>query len=351
MRVFSSCLIVGAALCVVGCGNRATSEGGSATEARVVLEVRPPAENADLYIATQAELARGDEVLAAAAEALSLADKWGVTDNAAAAAKLAPMVTSARVGDSALIELVVTAADETASAEIANAVAKAFVSWSMDEEEAKFEKRRDALQEKIEAQKKKLEGSRQKMLDVMEQHKITDLGAPDRSEPLGQKRESFALTRQVDDLRTKVEALMDLDGDQLIEAAVDLGIANPALNTHYPKLQNLKLTKAQLSSSGLASKHPKVVAVDRELTEVEEMLVGAVDLATKTLKAQLEMSEISLENQKLSAKAVEEDSRDLKLRDLKFQEAKAEYERLKGKLAELEDVEIAPDPQEPVISR
>ena len=49
------------------------------------------------------------------------------------------------------------------------------------------------------------------------------------------KKREFNAEINIQDLRTTIGALADLDGDELIESAVDLGVQNPTLTTRYPE--------------------------------------------------------------------------------------------------------------------
>jgi len=330
MRV-SLILLFGAALLAASCERRnATSSGDGEYRGRVVLEVRAPVENSEIYIANQVELAKGRTVLEAAAEKLGLAKRWGEKDAAAAAAKLAPMVKTARVGESSLIELIVDRPKPAEAAEIADALAEAFVQWAGDEARAETEAVLEKLEQKIEDQQEKLQESRKRMLDLMEEHKIVDLDPPPAAN-------NIARAELPQGLRTAILALERLKGDELIEAALDLGLQGPTLNTRYPEYRNLVLARTALLNSGLGSKHPKVVSIGRQIDQVQRMLIDAVVIAKDGLETQLEIAEKASAASERTAKEVAKEQRTEKEASLDYIDLKSEYEREKQRLQEVKE--------------
>lgn len=299
MRVFCVGALAVALSFSMACGKRGEKSGdsGSGHRARVVLEVNPPADEADagMFVETQAQLATTRVVLVAAAQDLDLAERWGEPDLDGAVAKLEPMVKSARIGESKLIELVVEQPDADEATEIANAMARAFVDLLVRAEQQRSEARLERLQSDLDEQRTKLEESRQKMLDIMEKNGVIDIGLM----PVGGQDDSDeAKAKELARLRASLGALDSLEGDDRIRAAIELGILrdSKAAGESFSRLQNIQLARHQLEDSGVGTQHPKVVALEAEIEVVRSRLLAQVDASERAVRTRLDVEQVATES-------------------------------------------------------
>ena len=197
----------------------------------------------------------------------------------------------------------------------------------------------DTLQNELEVQKDKLEESRVKMLDTMEKFNVVDLslgspawlrgGQPDTGIGrivMSAKQREFEAEAEIQNLRTTIKALRELSGDELIKAAVNLGVQDPTLTQRYPEYQNLLLAKTQLLEGGLGAKHPKVVSVEKQIEMTQTMLLDAVDTTKKALGTQLAMAEQTYANSKETKERTEKESLRERRQSIDYIEAKKDYE-------------------------
>ena len=273
-------------------------DGAAGHRAKVLLNVRSAGENPEQFIATQAVLIKGQSVLEAAAEGLGLAERWGVTDAAAAAARLAPSVSAAPIERTSLIELAVRLPDAAEAAEIANAIAETFVTRVTESEALRANEQLEKLGKQIEEQQTAVDKKREAMLKLMEEHKIIDLSLNNPPWGPGQQQGGLApglpkaeIEAAVANLQTTIDALESLSGEQLIKAAMDLQLTQPELAVGYPEYQKLLVSKQTLLQSGLGSKHPRLVALEQQISSLRQMLLKAGESARDALRSQLELTE------------------------------------------------------------
>ena len=188
------------------------------------------------------------------------------------------------------------------------------------------------------------------MLDKMEQYRVVDLqlGTPSwlrGSQPntgigslvMRAKEEEFTAEGSIQDLRTTIKALQDLDGDELIKAAVDLGVNNQTLTKRYPDYQTALLTRESLRESGVGNKHPKSLNLDRQIELLKEMLLEAVDTAKSALGTRLSMAEQTLLNTKATKEGIEQRSLRERRENLEYIDAKKDYELSKEVLNKMQE--------------
>ena len=280
------CLAVAGAL--VSCSK--SGDGPVVYRARAVLQVVPEkgatAAARTAYIVTQAELARGREVLERVAAGLGLAAKWELEDPAEVLARLSLMVSSARVGESDLVEIAVEGPEPQEAADIANAAAESFAEWRREVELGEVEQALDRLEAERAAQEVKLEESRRRMLELMEKNAIIDLGAG--------TGDDGGAAAEVAQLRAVLRALDELEGDDLIRAAAELGGQGLTLTENYPEYLDLRIQERALLEGGLGTRHPKVVATSRSREALGRLLVEAVEESKKSLEMRLAIAERKL---------------------------------------------------------
>jgi len=299
MRVFGFGALAVALFFSMACGKRDSNGAGAGGDhrARVVLEVNPPADEADagMFVETQAQLATARVVLVATAEDLDLAGRWGEADIDGAVAKLEPMVQSARIGESKLIELVVDRPDAGEATEIANAMARAFVDLLVRAEQQRSEARLERLQNDLDQQRAKLEESRQKMLDIMKEYDVIDLSLTPVE---GQAGSDDAEARELARLRASLGALEELEDDDRIRAAIELGIMRDekAAGDAFSQLQDIQLARHELEDAGVGTQHPKVVALEAEIEAVRSRLLAQVSASERAVRTRLDVEEATSES-------------------------------------------------------
>jgi len=326
-----------------------------ASELEVFRETGSVADTADAsphmtFMQTQFEIIKSRKTLMLAINNLDLTQELGATDDQQAFVILKNKVNTENVRGTDLIDIEVYHTDSKLAADIANEVATSYRVRRVDEMQERAARALDTLTNQIEKQKVKLDKLRALMLDKMEQYRVVDLqlGTPAwlrGSQPntgisslvMRAKEQEFTADGSIQDLRTTIKALQDLDGEELIKTAVDLGINNPTLTKRYPDYQSARLARVALIESGVGQKHPKVSNIDRQLELLQEMLLEAVGSAKGALATRLSMAEQTLLNTKATKEGIEQRSLRERRENLEYIDAKKDYELTKEVLNKMQE--------------
>jgi len=302
------------------------------------------------FMATQFEIIKSRKTLLRVINNLELVQEFGVLNEQEAFQILKQKINAENVRGTDLIDIEIYYTDSKFAADIANEVAKAYRVRRVEEMQERASLALDTLTNQIEKQKSKLEKLRATMLDKMEQYRVVDLqlGTPSwlrGNQPntgigslvMRAKEQEFTAEGSISDLRTTIKALQDLDGDELIKAAVDLGVNNQTLTKRYPDYQTALLTRESMRESGVGNKHPKSLNVDRQIELLKEMLLEAVDTAKGALGTKLQMAEQTLLNTKATKEGIEQRSLRERRENLEYIDAKKDYELSKEVLNKMQE--------------
>ena len=300
------------------------------------------------FMQTQFAIIESKENLDRVITEMKLLEEWGVSTELDAYKRLVKKLRAQDVRGTDLVEIEFFDPDPKLAAKLADAIAE---SYQLRREEIEKDQANQALEElelQVKAQEKLVDDSRDKMLRLMKDSHIVDLGSgrpnwmtggglqtgTDQIVMAG-KMDEYKSKAEMESLRNTIDTLMELDGDELIKAAVQLGINNPTLATRLPEYETAIITEGQMLNSGLGRKHPKVLAIRGTIDMLKGMLVEAVKTTKETLGTQMEMAEKTLESVKLTKKNAEADSLDEKRRSIEYLATRDEYELHKALLAEL----------------
>ncbi|MCP4849595.1 MAG: polysaccharide biosynthesis tyrosine autokinase [Verrucomicrobiaceae bacterium] len=326
-----------------------------ANELEVFRETGAIADNANAsphmtFMQTQFEIIKSRNTLLLVINNLNLVEEFGVLNEQDAFAILQRKIDTENVRGTDLIDIEVYYTDAKLASDIANEVATSYRVRRVDEMAERASRALDTLTNQIEKQKGKLDKLRATMLDKMEQYRVVDLGLGTPSWLRGSqpntgigslvmraKEDEFTAEGSIQDLRTTIKAMQNLDGDELIKAAVDLGVNNQTLTKRYPDYQTALLTRESLRESGVGNKHPKSLNVDRQIELLKEMLVEAVDTAKSALGTRLEMAEQTLLNTKATKENIEQRSLRERRENLEYIDAKKDYELSKEVLNKMQE--------------
>jgi capsular exopolysaccharide synthesis family protein len=302
------------------------------------------------FMQTQFEIIKSRKTLLLAINNLDLMQEFNVPNEQDAFIILKDKINTENVRGTDLIVIEVYYTDSKFAADIANEVATSYRVRRVDEMHERVSRALDTLTNQIELQKAKLDKLRAAMLDKMEQYRVVDLqlGTPSwlrGSQPntgigslvMRAKEEEFSAEGSIQDLRTTIKALQDLDGDALIKAAVDLGVKNQTLTKRYPDYQTAVLARASLKASGVGTKHPRSLSLDTQIELLQEMLMEAVDTAKTALGTRLAMAEQTLLNTKATKEDIELRSLRERRENLEYIDAKKDYELSKEVLNKMQE--------------
>ena len=305
------------------------------------------------FMQTQFEIIQSRETLKevikngvdSAGNLLDLKKSWGVPSDEDAYRILKRKVETQDVRGTDLIDIEVYDTDPNLAADIANAVADAYRTRRQEEEQSRAQKALALLDQQIKSQEGRLEKARNNMIELMEELNIVDLSLGEPvwlrgSQPntgtaslvMAAKQREFAAEEAIQNLRSTIKSLTQLEGAELIKSAVDLGVKNETLNSGWSEYQTLELSRAALIDSGVGVKHPKIVNIDSQLNLRMNQLLDAVETHKKALTTQLAMAEQQYENSKESKERTEKMSLQERKQNVRYIEAKKEYELSKEML-------------------
>ncbi|MFT4548086.1 MAG: succinoglycan biosynthesis transport protein ExoP [Pseudoalteromonas tetraodonis] len=299
------------------------------------------------FMQTQFAIIESKENLINVITKLKLMDRWNVTTEAEAYGRLVRKMRAEDVRGTDLVQITVYDPDADLAAALANEIADAYKNGREESEKSRSKRILDELKMESMAQEKLMEDSRTVMLNLMQDSDIIDIaGATPKwmggglETGSGQivmrsKSDEYEAKANMNSLRTTIQTMMDLDGDALIKAAVELGISNPTIVNRYPEWETARLNVQGLRASGLGAKHPRILQMEGTVSMLKQMLVEAVDSTRRTLGTKMDIAEKTLASVSATKKSAEGDILDEKRRSVEYLAAKDEYDLHKTLLSEM----------------
>jgi hypothetical protein len=276
---------------------------------RVKLEVNPPtAAVVGKWKETEFKIITASATLQAVVEKLALDREWNLSASAALE-RLSGMVEVQEERDSDLLVIEIYSPDPSEASRLANAVADAYEERKKAQEKAKTATALAPHQAELEAQERRLDEKRAKMLAVMKKYDLKDpasfpnlssewrgeAGKPAaNSDPLSAGKDGAArayldnllaedgLARRI---RQTEDRLQNAASEDLLDSAdaSDLGSKYVEANQRLDSLLR----------SGLDARHPKVQAARAELDDLKQLLIAE---AKQKLEASLSKDRRNLED-------------------------------------------------------
>lgn len=144
------------------------------------------------------------------------------------------------------------------------------------------------------------------------------------------------LEKEVNKFQASVNRLQALEGDQVIDMAQSLGIADEAIVSLLPQYRELRLLDAQMGQQGLGPNHPNRRAVVSQVAELRTMLEGAAVQIKETLNVQLELSQRQLDAAREQLASEEGQSEDDIPKRIVFDQARDKYHQSMEMLMDLQ---------------
>lgn len=285
-------------------------------------------------IQTQFSIIKSKQTLYSVVEELQLVKRWeDVKSPADAYNKVLKMLDLEEVKGTDLIDINVYHTDPIEAAELANAIAEAYRDRRASEVQSRKSRALDMLNAQETLQEQKVEDARFRTVELMEKFQIVDLGPGWTKDADGfrQKVASSRMTtlqaeQEISALKTHIESLEGLTGDQLIEEAIALNVFDNTIAELFPEKSKLKAQLDGLQESGLGSTHPEVMRLNTQLIEVSVMLNRSAEEVKNSLQKRLEIATGSMEH----LMAIEDEKRAEAMEERKqytqYLEAKRAYE-------------------------
>lgn len=299
------------------------------------------------FMQTQFAIIESKENLIDVIKKEDLLKKWSVSTELEAYNRLVRKMRAQDVRGTDLVQITVYDPDPNLAKDLANSIAAAYKDRREESERDRSKRILENLELEATGQEALVEQSRTNMLNLMEAGDLVDISSNtpkwmggtletgSGSIVMRSKTDEYEAKAEMEGLRNTIQTMMDLDGDELIKAAVELGLNNPTLVNRYPEYESALLSEQALRDSGLGNRHPKVLQVRGTSTMLKKMLVDAVESTRRTLGTKMQIAEDNLASVKLTKKDAEEVTMDEKRKSVEYLAAKDEYELHKTLLSEM----------------
>jgi succinoglycan biosynthesis transport protein ExoP len=259
---------------------------------------------------------------------LKLQERWSKDGNRPSREQAYQMVrgklTVDEVRNTDLLQISVFDTNPQEAADIANKIVSVYQDKRVEEEKEIMNRAVSTMNEEVGKQQKKMDDAGTIVARIRDEEQIIDLnpeGTEDSQAPVNnivikQEGEVNDAEGQVTTLKSKLEQIEKLKGEDLMRMMPTLNIQDPTILKILPNYQDAVAQEATLLNSGLGENHPKVKGLratkevyTRQLEEQVKIIRSALDKNLKTtqttrdeLKKRLEqINAKQLANKNLSA--------------------------------------------------
>ncbi len=288
------------------------------------------------FATTQFQIIQRKEMLYPVIDSLTLVEKWadkGIRSREQAYFMLRSMVDVREVRNTSLLQITVQSTDPQEAADLANTISQEYQRKRIEEQQKMLSRALYSLEEEVDKQRKKVEEATASMNRLRQELGITDLN-PDSVEDPMQAQETVILDQETTvnearvkagTLRTKYEEIEKLSGDDLIRALPTLEIQDQTVAQILPQYQETEAELARALKSGLGQRHPTILSLAAKKGAYEQQLSNQADSLRRTLAANLEITERSLQTMEDQLTKARDDIQKNKSRGSEYAAAKNNY--------------------------
>lgn len=300
------------------------------------------------FATTQFQIIQRKEMLYPVIDSLGLVKKWaeqyGVRTREEAYFKLRSMIDVREVRNTNLLQISVESTDPQEASDLANSIANEYQRKRIDEQQKLIERSLATLEDEVQKQREKVMETSSEMARIRLELGITDLN-PDSMEDPMQAQEKVLLDQEAlvnearvkaATLRTKYSEIEKLSEDDLMRALPTLEIQDQTISQILPQFQETDSELARAMQSGLGARHPTIQALAAKKATYERQLADQVSSIRRTLAANLEITERSLETMEEQLNSSRSDQRESKTRGSEYGRAKNAYIQAKKVLESAE---------------
>ena len=289
------------------------------------------------FATTQFQILQHKEILYPVIDAMKLVQKWDLRSREAAYTKLRHMMTISEVRNTDLLMISILDEDPQEAANLANTIALEYQKKRIDEQQGWVARSLVQLDDEVIKQRKKTDELRDRMTQIRVETKINDLN-PEGTEDTRQAEENVLVNveSQVNDarikvatLKSKVEQIQAMNDEQIMRGLKSFEMDDATVSQILPQYEACLSEEARLIGSGLGPNHPSVKSLAARKEVFARQLSDQVGVLRKTMAANLEISEKSLEAMEIKLAEARDQQQGSKTNALKYQEAKNEYLKAK----------------------
>lgn len=289
------------------------------------------------FSTTQFQIIQRKEILYPVIDAMKLMQKWDLRSRDVAYLKLRSMLTVSEVRNTDLIQVSVLDKDRQEAADLANTIALEYQKKRIDEQQSWVARSLVQLEDEVQKQRRKVEELRDSMTKIRVEGKIYDLN-PESVEDPRQAEEAILqnVESQVNDTRIKVATLKSkqqqiqaMTDEQIMRSLKTFEMDDATITQILPQYEACVSEEARLLNSGLGPNHPNVQSLQAKKRVYAQQLADQIAVLRKSLVANLEISEKSLEAMEQKLGDARTHQMEAKSKALHYQEAKNEYLKAK----------------------
>lgn len=289
------------------------------------------------FATTQFQILQRKEILYPVIDAMKLMQKWDLRSRDVAYLKLRSMLTVSEVRNTDLIQISILDKDRQEAADLANTIALEYQKKRIDEQQSWVARSLVQLEDEVQKQRRKVEELRDSMTKIRVEGKIYDLN-PESVEDPRQAEEAILqnVESQVNDSRIKVATLKSkqqqiqaMTDQQIMRSLKTFEMDDATITQILPQYEACVSEEAHMLNSGLGPNHPNVQSLQAKKRVYAQQLADQIAILRKSLAANLEISEKSLEAMEQKLGDARTHQMDAKSKALHYQEAKNEYLKAK----------------------
>jgi len=289
------------------------------------------------FSTTQFQILQRKEILYPVIDAMKLMQKWDLRSRDVAYLKLRSMLTVSEVRNTDLIQISILDKDRQEAADLANTIALEYQKKRIDEQQSWVARSLVQLEDEVQKQRRKVEELRDSMTKIRVEGKIYDLN-PESVEDPRQAEEAILqnVESQVNDSRIKVATLKSkqqqiqaMTDEQIMRSLKTFEMDDATITQILPQYEACVSEEAHMLNSGLGPNHPNVQSLQAKKRVYAQQLADQIAVLRKSLSANLEISEKSLEAMEQKLGDARTHQMEAKSKALHYQEAKNEYLKAK----------------------
>ena len=289
------------------------------------------------FSTTQFQILQRKEILYPVIDAMKLMQKWDLRSRDVAYLKLRSMLTVSEVRNTDLIQISILDKDRQEAADLANTIALEYQKKRIDEQQSWVARSLVQLEDEVQKQRRKVEELRDSMTKIRVEGKIYDLN-PESVEDPRQAEEAILqnVESQVNDSRIKVATLKSkqqqiqaMTDEQIMRSLKTFEMDDATITQILPQYEACVSEEAHMLNSGLGPNHPNVQSLQAKRRVYAQQLADQIAVLRKSLAANLEISEKSLEAMEQKLGDARTHQMAAKSKALHYQEAKNEYLKAK----------------------
>ncbi|MDQ2868099.1 MAG: polysaccharide biosynthesis tyrosine autokinase [Verrucomicrobiota bacterium] len=273
---------------------------------------------------------------------LKLQDRWsrggGRLSREQAYAILKSRLDVDEVRNTDLLQVSVFDQNPQLAADIANKIVAVYQDTRTEEEKDILNRAVGSMNEEVDKQQKKVDDAATEVARIRDTEHIVDLnpeGTEDTQTPLNsvvlkQEGEVNDTETKVATLKSQLDQIEHLKGEDLMRMFATLNIQDPTIQKILPNYQDAVAQEASLLNSGLGENHPKVKALRAQRAVFTRQLEEQVGIVRDALQKNLQTAEATRDQLKKSLDEINE--RQLSAKNLSSNYTRAKNNYIKEKV-------------------